>query len=409
MSEEKREMRDYIYRLYRIYLKESEFYYQNKEKTLEMEQETIPDVSQMFQNIVTLPICKSNRDVIYRKYTELKAIPSEDEEYYKLKTWLQWVLKLPHEHVRRFPNIEGAELTPFLTTVRTRLDNILYGMDKVKQQVMLFLHTKMRYPEARGCNLALVGEPGVGKTTIARSLADILGFPFQQISLGGVSHADFLKGYDFTYVGSKPGEIVRCMTRLGCKNGILFFDEFDKVSQNHEVVSTLLHITDFSQNHAFRDNYLSEITIDLSMLWFIYSMNEVPENDALRDRLFLIEVEGYTEKDKIEILHDYVLPKTLANIGRSRKDIVFDSDTVSGFLERAGSKDKGVRGLERTIKDLVHRIDFHIHHYPAIGKASTFHSLGKLEYPVVLTKDLLDIFFTSARPTRKSEHLSMFL
>ena len=134
----------------------------------------------------------------------------------------------------------------------------------------------------------MIGPPGTGKTTIARLLSTVLETPFAQMSFGGVRNADFLKGHDFCYIGSRPGEIVRCLSSMQYKNGILFMDEFEKIADNKAITSCLLHIIDPQQNHEFRDSYLREVTIDLSYLWFIYSMNREPSDSALNDRLYKI-------------------------------------------------------------------------------------------------------------------------
>ena len=161
-------------------------------------------------------------------------------------------------------------------------------MADIKEQILLFINSKLLNPDMKGCCLGLIGPPGTGKTSIARIIAEVLDYPFEQISFGGVTNTEFIKGHDFTYIGSQPGIIAKSLTRMKYKNGILFFDEYEKISANKDIVSTLLHITDPSQNNTFRDQYLSDITIDLSSIWFIYSMNEFPEDSALKDRIYSI-------------------------------------------------------------------------------------------------------------------------
>ena len=186
---------------------------------------------------------------IYNKYEELKNLKKADgQEYTKLRKWIVCASDLPFDNIKSLP-FKKNKFSKFLRRVSNELDKELYGMKKVKEQILLFLNTKLMMPEISGCSLGLIGPPGVGKTTIARCLARILKWPFEQISFGGVSAAEFLKGHDFTYVGSGPGEIVRCMQKMKYKNGILFFDEYEKISENKSITSLLLHVTDFQQIH----------------------------------------------------------------------------------------------------------------------------------------------------------------
>jgi ATP-dependent Lon protease len=216
-------------------------------------------------------------------------------------------------------------------------------------------------------------------------------FPFEQISFGGVAHADFIKGFDYTYVGSRPGEIARCVSRMGYKNGIIFFDEYEKVSQNAEIVSTLLHITDFSQNNMFRDNYFSDLIIDLSSIWFIYSMNELPTDKALRDRVYAIHVSGYSEKEKVRIVADYLLPKVLQNIQLSKSDIILSDDVVQYLVQRVSHGEKGIRTLEKAIRDVVNKISFlHTNQQEIPCSFMIPSSSFPLCYPVSITRDMID-------------------
>ena len=199
-------------------------------------------------------------------------------------------------------------------------------------------------------------------TAIAKTLSTCLNVPFSQISFGGVTHSDFLLGHDYTYIGSRPGEITRCLARMGAKNGILFFDEFDKAK---EVLPTLLHVTDFSQNHEFRDNYFPELTQDLSRIWFIYSMNEVPTDPAMLDRLEIIHVDGYTNDEKRHIAKNYLIPKFAKDLNIEGKCVI--DDQALTYLVNSSSPGEahtksGVRSLERSINLVMEHVYFFMFH-----------------------------------------------
>ena len=193
-------------------------------------------------------------------------------------------------------------------------------------------------------------------TAIAKAMSKCLNIPFSQVNFGGINNSEFLLGHDYTYIGSRPGEITRCLSRMGTKNGILFFDEFDKASERKEIMSTLLHITDFSQNNEFRDNYFPELYQDLSNIWFIYSMNELPKDPAMLDRLEIIKVDEYDYEDKKIILKDYILPKFSKELG-IQDDFIIEE---KAFQKLIGLQKSGVRQLERSVTLLMEKIYFFI-------------------------------------------------
>ncbi len=252
----------------------------------------------------------------------------------------------------------------------------------------------------------LLGDTTVTHNTmIARTLASALSFPFEQISFGGVSGSEFLLGHDYTYIGSKPGEITKSLIRMKHKNGILFFDEFEKVSSKKDIISTLLHITDFSQNHEFRDNYLSDIKIDLSNLWFIYSMNKVPEDPALRDRLFLIEIPGYTTVEKVKITIDYLLPKALSNIGLAKDSVICDIDAAVIIVKNTVKTD-GIREIERSVKDIINKIHFLVTNVDSTW--TSFYCDKIKSYPVTLTTEILNCVMTKKEQSDVSPYTNMY-
>ena len=349
----------------------------------------------LFYKILQLKTSTENKQIIYSKYNEFISMVSTGDEKGKLKNWLNWAVSIPHNKIKTFP-FSNNQLTEFLIHISDELDKELYGMKLVKEQIILFVSSKIQNPHMKKCSLGLIGAPGTGKTAISRLLANLLQFPFEQISLGGISNPEFLKGHQYTYIGAEPGEISKCLKRMKYKNGILFLDEFDKISDNKDICSSLLHITDPIQNSEFRDNFLSEITIDLSCLWFIYSMNELPRDSALRDRIYTIEVPGYKFEDKILIIIDYLFPKALKNINTSIDSVKITKNTAKYLIEKISSnEDEGIRTLEKTINNIVTKLDFIVKHQDKSGNLKGFNmsfNIGKfIKYPITLTDEIINI------------------
>lgn len=356
-----------------------------QEETLKLENSEIKSTMNIKQQIVNLNSSKENKLAILKRYREIRP-GSGSEETNKLKKWVNCALALPHNNVKKIKGVKN-----FISKVASKLDKELYGMKKVKEQILIFLNNRLTNPNMKGCCLGLKGPPGVGKTTIARILAKVMGWPFEQINFGGVSNADFLKGHDFTYVGSRPGEIVRCLTRMGYKNGILFFDEFEKVSDNKQILASLLHITDFQQNHEFVDNYLADLKIDLSNLWFIYSMNHLPVDSALRDRLFIIELDGYNLDEKIKIITQFSLPKIIENMGLKKDSISLSEDVAKYIINTFDEGNRGIRNMENIIKEIISKVNFLVKNKKLKDlDCITFKSTKDLKYPVVIDVELVN-------------------
>jgi ATP-dependent Lon protease len=381
------------------------------EKTKKEMEEQTPKDETIEHRILSLETSPENRLAVYNRYRQLEKLGHDDSERSKLLTWLNWATKLPHDKIKNLEHLY-KKIPETLKQVAQKLDEELYGMHSVKEQILTFINTRLVNPHVRGCSLGLIGPPGVGKTTIARLLASVMDTPFSQMSFGGVRDADFLKGHDFCYIGSRPGEIVRCLSAMKYKNGILFMDEFEKIADNKAITSCLLHIVDPQQNHEFKDSYLRELKIDLSHLWFIYSMNGEPSDSALNDRLYKIEVPGYSKREKMEIVTKYSLRKIIKNSGLEKDSVILSDEIADYFVEKISPHKSGMRELEQSLSVLVNKISFLVNNKDNIDDFPfeiSFKMEEKLEFPVTVTKKIIDIIFKTRDTTTKDILSHMYL
>jgi ATP-dependent Lon protease len=313
------------------------------------------------KKILKLDIDYYSQAQIYQKFIKLSSMSPMDSEYHKLKDWINTVIDIPFTTIKPTTlNNTDTHINLILTEIKQKLDNEIYGMEQIKEELLLILNHRLSNPNASDHSIALIGPPGVGKTKIVRTLASILSLPFEQISMGGINDGSFLDGHSYTYEGSRPGKIVESLKKLECKNGILFFDEVDKIghsSRSQEVSNQLLHITDFTQNTIFCDKYLPELPIDLSKIWFIFSLNDENLMDPiLKNRMNLIKIPGYSVKDKIQIINKFLIPEITKSLSMDQTQIIL-TDEIKVHIINKCSQEEGIRDLKRAIESLFRKLD----------------------------------------------------
>jgi ATP-dependent Lon protease len=263
-------------------------------------------------------------------------------DYSVTRNYIEWLAVLP------WAKTSGGEIE--IPKAKEILDADHYDLQKVKDRILDYLSVRRLKPSMKGPILCFVGPPGVGKTSLGKSIARALGRKFTRLSLGGVHDEAEIRGHRRTYIGALPGQIIQGIRRAETKDPVFMLDEIDKVGRDFrgDPSSALLEALDPEQNSTFRDNYL-DVTFDLSKVLFITTANMLdPIAEPLRDRMEIIELQGYTEEEKVHISFQYLIPRQIEENGITPEQIEFPEETVS-YIIRHYTREAGVRNLERTI------------------------------------------------------------
>ena len=277
----------------------------------------------------------------------------------KIRQWLDGLLLLPFGKVTPQPLVRTAdnatECSEFVSASIKRLDAAVHGMQDVKINILETIAEWVLNPAQSGNVIALQGPMGVGKTSFVKDgISKIFGRPFVFVGLGGATNAEFLKGHSYTWEGSLWGQMASCLMSAGCMNPVIFFDELDKVSDSNtgkEVIATLLHLTDPTQNSHFHDNYFSDIPLDFSQCLFVFSFNDESKvSPILKDRMTVFRLPGYSKAEKKTIAQDFVAPKM-------SRPVLMSDDAWDWLLDKhCPPSDPGVRNMIRALEIISRRL-----------------------------------------------------
>jgi ATP-dependent Lon protease len=303
-----------------------------------------------------------------RELKRMAALPQSAPDFHVIRTYLEYVLDLPWR--------KSSEEKLDLNEARKVLDEDHYGLEDIKERILESLAVVKLRPDSKSPILLFVGPPGVGKTSLGRSIARALGREFERMSLGGMRDEAELRGHRRTYIGAMPGRIIQALRRVGVNNPVMMLDEIDKLGNDFrgDPASALLEILDPAQNNTFRDNYL-DLPFDLSKVFFIATANSLgPIPMPLRDRMEVIHLAGYSDLEKLNIAKQYLIARQITENGLTAEQLEITDDAINLITSRY-TREAGVRQLERTIGNLARKV--------ALKVAG-----GSLEKVVISAKDL---------------------
>lgn len=364
---------------------QKEYYLREQMKAIQKElgdkDERAAEVEELKERILKAKLPKDAHEKAFKELERLEKMPPMVAEAVVVRNYLDWLLSLPW-------SVETKDRLD-LKVAEQILEEDHYGLEKPKERIVEYLAIRKLAKRMKGPILCLVGPPGVGKTSLGKSVARSLNRKFVRMSLGGVRDEAEIRGHRRTYVGSMPGRVLQGMKQAGSRNPVFLLDEIDKMTMDFrgDPASALLEVLDPEQNSTFSDHYL-ETSFDLSKVMFITTANSIYNiPKPLLDRMELIEISGYTEEDKVHIALDYLVPKQVKEHGLSDHNITFSEGAIRKII-REYTREAGVRSLEREIASVCRKVarqvveDRHTAVHVTAGSISKFLGTGRFRYGV---------------------------
>ncbi|HLL76503.1 MAG TPA: endopeptidase La [Pyrinomonadaceae bacterium] len=306
------------------------------------------DAAAMRERLAEADLPDDVRKEADRELRRMERLPAAAPDYHVIRTYLEFILELPWR--------KSSEDKLDLEEARRILDEDHYGLEDIKERILEFLAVVKLRPDSKSPILLFVGPPGVGKTSLGRSIARAMGRQFERFSLGGMRDEAELRGHRRTYIGAMPGRIIQSLRRAGVNNPVMMLDEIDKLGNDYrgDPASALLEVLDPQQNHSFRDHYL-DLPFDLSKVFFIATANQLgPIPAPLRDRMEIIGLSGYSYQEKLHIARQYLIPRQTVENGLTPGQLTVTDEAVMLIAERY-TREAGVRQLERAIGSVARK------------------------------------------------------
>ena len=329
-----------------------EYYLNEQMKAIQSElgemEEGGNELDELARKIEKSGMSKEAREKADAELNKLKMMSPMSAEATVVRNYIDWMLAVPWK--------KRSKVSRDLTKAKAILDEDHYGLEKVKERILEYLAVQQRVKKIKGPVLCLVGPPGVGKTSLGRSIARATNRKFVRMSLGGVRDEAEIRGHRRTYIGSMPGKILQNMSKCGDRNPLFLLDEIDKMAMDFrgDPASALLEVLDPEQNHTFNDHYL-EVDYDLSDVMFVTTANSMNIPAPLLDRMEVIRLSGYTEDEKVHIAEGYLVPKQLRNNGLKDGEINIGESAIRDII-RYYTREAGVRNLEREIAKICRKV-----------------------------------------------------